>query len=174
MIKVCGLRDSQNIREIARLGVDWIGMIFWPRSKRYVSAPPTEIPDNVRRVGVFVDASIEEVKQHISDYRLDFVPRPSTLPHPTTCYRPRPTRGLPTISFSTRKGKPLAAMGRNSTGLSSTTIRGIRPSSLVAASGRKMQRLSKRFTTPSASVSISTPVLRQNLHSRISLKSNYF
>ena len=73
MIKVCGLRDSQNIREIARLGVDWIGMIFWPRSKRYVSAPPTEIPDNVRRVGVFVDASIEEVKQHISDYRLDFV-----------------------------------------------------------------------------------------------------
>ena len=39
MIKVCGLRDSQNIREIARLGVDWIGMIFWPRSKRYVSAP---------------------------------------------------------------------------------------------------------------------------------------
>ena len=48
-------------------------MIFWPRSKRYVSAPPTEIPDNVRRVGVFVDASIEEVKQHISDYRLDFV-----------------------------------------------------------------------------------------------------
>ena len=73
MIKVCGLRDSQNIREIAFLGVDWIGMIFWPRSKRYVSAPPAEIPDNVRRVGVFVDASIEEVKQHISDYRLDFV-----------------------------------------------------------------------------------------------------
>ena len=73
MIKVCGLRDSQNIRDIALLGVDWIGMIFWPRSKRYVSAPPAEIPDNVRRVGVFVDASIEEVKQHISDYRLDFV-----------------------------------------------------------------------------------------------------
>ena len=73
MIKVCGLRDSQNIRDIALLGVDWIGMIFWPHSKRYVSAPPTEIPDNVRRVGVFVDASIEEVKQHISDYRLDFV-----------------------------------------------------------------------------------------------------
>ncbi|MBR2777859.1 MAG: phosphoribosylanthranilate isomerase [Prevotella sp.] len=73
IIKVCGLRDSLNISEIARLGVDWIGMIFWPRSKRYVSVPPDSLPDDVRRVGVFVDATLKEVHRHIRDYRLDFV-----------------------------------------------------------------------------------------------------
>ena len=73
LVKVCGLRDSQNIGEIALLGVDWIGMIFWPRSKRFVAAPPSPLPDNVRRVGVFVDASLEDVRQHIHDYGLDLV-----------------------------------------------------------------------------------------------------
>ena len=64
LVKVCGLRDSQNIGEIVRLGVDWIGMIFWPRSKRYVATPPTPLPDSIRRIGVFVDASLEDVRQH--------------------------------------------------------------------------------------------------------------
>ena len=73
IIKVCGLRDSRNISEVARLGVHWIGMIFWPRSKRYVSEPPASLPEGVKRVGVFVDATLEEVRRHISDYRLDLV-----------------------------------------------------------------------------------------------------
>lgn len=73
LVKVCGLRDSQNIGEIARLGVDWIGMIFWPRSKRYVATPPTPLPDSIRRIGVFVDASLEDVRQHIRDYGLNLV-----------------------------------------------------------------------------------------------------
>ena len=73
IIKVCGLRDSRNISQVARLGVHWIGMIFWPRSKRYVSVPPASLPEGVKRVGVFVDATLEEVRRHINDYRLDLV-----------------------------------------------------------------------------------------------------
>lgn len=73
IIKVCGLRDSRNISEVARLGVHWIGMIFWPRSKRYVSEPPASLPEGVKCVGVFVDATLEEVRRHISGYRLDLV-----------------------------------------------------------------------------------------------------
>ena len=48
LIKVCGLRDDENIRQVAALGVDWIGMIFWDHSPRNVTMIPTHagiIPD---------------------------------------------------------------------------------------------------------------------------------
>lgn len=35
-IKVCGLREAENIRRIVRLDIDWIGFIFYPRSPRYM------------------------------------------------------------------------------------------------------------------------------------------
>ena len=47
-IKVCGLRDGQNIGRVAALGVDWIGMVFNAQSERNVTMIPTHagiIPD---------------------------------------------------------------------------------------------------------------------------------
>ena len=47
-IKVCGMRDGKNIREVEALGVDYIGMIFWDGSPRNVTMVPTHagiIPD---------------------------------------------------------------------------------------------------------------------------------
>ena len=47
-IKVCGMRDGKNIREVEALGVDYIGMIFWSGSPRNVTMVPTHagiIPD---------------------------------------------------------------------------------------------------------------------------------
>ena len=40
LIKVCGMRDAENIREVEALGVDMMGFIFWPKSSRYVSKCP--------------------------------------------------------------------------------------------------------------------------------------
>ena len=37
IIKVCGMRDPQNIAEVSALGIDLMGFIFWPKSPRYVS-----------------------------------------------------------------------------------------------------------------------------------------
>lgn len=37
IVKVCGMREPENIRDVAALGVDWIGFIFYPKSPRYVS-----------------------------------------------------------------------------------------------------------------------------------------
>ena len=71
--KVCGMRDADNIRGVDGLPVDWIGFIFWPRSSRYVSQKPAFLPTKAKRVGVFVDADIEDVHQHIEDYALDIV-----------------------------------------------------------------------------------------------------
>ena len=73
IIKVCGMRDAGNIRQLEQLGIDWMGLIFWPRSKRYVSEVPSYLPRQIKRVGVFVDAGLEEIRQHVKDYRLDLI-----------------------------------------------------------------------------------------------------
>ena len=73
IVKVCGMRAAENIRQLETLGIDWMGMIFWPKSKRYVSMPPVYLPQHVRKVGVFVDASLDAIRQHVEDYQLDIV-----------------------------------------------------------------------------------------------------
>ena len=40
MIKVCGMRETDNIRDVEALGIDMMGFIFWPKSSRYVSQRP--------------------------------------------------------------------------------------------------------------------------------------
>ena len=72
-IKVCGMRDAQNIRDVEALGVDILGFIFWPESKRYVSARPDYLPVKAQRAGVFVNASPDEVVQKVKEYGLHYV-----------------------------------------------------------------------------------------------------
>ena len=73
LIKVCGMREAENIREVAALGIDWLGLIFWPRSRRYVARRPAYLSEQARRVGVFVDAPVEDILQHVEDYGLNLV-----------------------------------------------------------------------------------------------------
>ena len=73
IIKVCGMRDADNIRAVEALGADWMGFIFWPGSKRYVAKPPGYLPIKAKRVGVFVDASIDDILRHVIEYRLDVI-----------------------------------------------------------------------------------------------------
>lgn len=72
-IKVCGMRDAQNIREVDALGVEMIGLIFWPGSKRYVSKKPEYLPEHARLVGVFVNAEPQEVVEKVKEYGLSYV-----------------------------------------------------------------------------------------------------
>lgn len=59
-IKVCGITNQTAI--IDSLGIDYIGHIFWQPSKRYVSPEQIALQStNNKRVGVFVDESIETV-----------------------------------------------------------------------------------------------------------------
>ena len=73
MIKVCGMREANNIREIEALGIDMMGLIFWPKSSRYVSEKPDYLPIYCKRVGVFVDEDIEQVKRTADEYQLDMI-----------------------------------------------------------------------------------------------------
>ena len=73
IVKVCGMRDAENIREVEALGIDLMGFIFWPKSKRYVSKRPTYLPTQCKRVGVFVDEDLEQVKHIANDYALNII-----------------------------------------------------------------------------------------------------
>ena len=73
LVKVCGMRNAENIRDVEALGIDMMGFIFYPKSSRYVSARPAYLPQKCKRVGVFVNATIDDIRQHIADYSLDIV-----------------------------------------------------------------------------------------------------
>ena len=71
IIKVCGMREPENIRAVEALGIDLMGFIFWPPSSRYVGEKPSYLPENCRRTGVFVDAALEDMLAAALDFRLD-------------------------------------------------------------------------------------------------------
>lgn len=67
------MRDPENIREAEKLAIDLMGFIFWHKSSRNVSEMPSYLPTRQKRVGVFVDASIEEVAEKTKEYALDLI-----------------------------------------------------------------------------------------------------
>ncbi len=74
IIKVCGMRDMANIREVEALGVDWVGFVFYARSSRYVGgAKSCGEARRAKRVGVFVDETPRDVISRVADFSLDVV-----------------------------------------------------------------------------------------------------
>ena len=102
IIKVCGMREPENIRAVASLGIDLMGFIFYPSSSRFVqmiSSCAGIIPDyseerlteakrvgnkceeggsvqdgNLpKRVGVFVDDMPQNIVTRVYNYALDYV-----------------------------------------------------------------------------------------------------
>ena len=98
IVKVCGMRDADNIREVAALGVDMIGLVFWKQSPRFVhminsltgvlpdyseermqnvldgkGGRLTQQHDGPRRVGVFVDEMPQTIVTRVFNHALDYV-----------------------------------------------------------------------------------------------------
>lgn len=67
------MREAENIRKVEELNIQWMGFIFWSKSMRYVSERPVYLPTNCKRVGVFVNADIQEVKQKVEEYGIDII-----------------------------------------------------------------------------------------------------
>lgn len=77
-VKVCGMRDACNIKELASLSPDYMGFIFYPKSPRYVAAMPEEIIGYLKERGIepvalFVDEPFEKVVETIGRYGFDTV-----------------------------------------------------------------------------------------------------
>jgi phosphoribosylanthranilate isomerase len=78
MIKICGMREPENMMEVANLKPDLMGFIFYPASPRYAAKilnPEifTRLPPGIRKVGVFVNAGFDEIIETIRKYSLDMV-----------------------------------------------------------------------------------------------------
>jgi len=76
--KICGMRETQNIAEIATLEPDFMGFIFYPPSKRFAgdTLDPSalkQLPPHTKKVGVFVNASDEDLQMYVERYDLDIL-----------------------------------------------------------------------------------------------------
>ena len=69
------MREPKNIEQVAQLGVDMMGFIFYPKSPRYVSyvLARSDADRKVCRVGVFVNDSIPEILDKIHSFSLNAV-----------------------------------------------------------------------------------------------------
>ena len=77
-VKVCGMTEIDQVKQLDAMGVDFAGFIFYPKSPRYVVRHLTG--DQVKRaklrlgkVGVFVNASYDEVMKQVDSYGLDMI-----------------------------------------------------------------------------------------------------
>lgn len=75
-VKVCGMRDMENIRRlISEVKPDWMGLIFYSKSPRFVSGEKaTELKViQVKKVGVFVNEYIEEILKKVEEFNLSAI-----------------------------------------------------------------------------------------------------
>ena len=77
-IKVCGMRESQNILALAELQPYFMGFIFYAKSARFIGDVLEKeilksLPRSIKKTGVFVNESFEKVIEISKEYGLDFV-----------------------------------------------------------------------------------------------------
>jgi phosphoribosylanthranilate isomerase len=77
LIKVCGMRQPDNIAALAGLNPDFMGFIFYEKSPRHAADLDQnvlrECPPGIKKVGVFVNAPLESILAKADHYGLDFI-----------------------------------------------------------------------------------------------------
>jgi phosphoribosylanthranilate isomerase len=77
-VKICGVTQRDQALAIAALGADFIGINFWPQSKRYLPFEKAvtwlrDVPSPTRLVGVFVNPELSYVEEIASTGLLSYV-----------------------------------------------------------------------------------------------------
>ncbi|HEX9698167.1 MAG TPA: phosphoribosylanthranilate isomerase [Acidobacteriota bacterium] len=93
--KVCGITRAADAEEAVRLGADAIGFVFWAGSPRAISVEAAaaigrDLPAGVRKVGVFVDATAEELREAAETADLDFIQLSGDEPPAACAAAPKP------------------------------------------------------------------------------------
>lgn len=77
IIKICGMKVPENIKQVAALRPDLMGFIFYPKSPRYAepldAETMTALPESIRKIGVFVNEDLERTLTLTYKYKLDGV-----------------------------------------------------------------------------------------------------
>ena len=72
-LKICGMKYDRNIQAVLSLQPDYLGFIFYKKSKRNFEEIIPVLPGSIKKVGVFVDADLDEVYEKIENFNLDVV-----------------------------------------------------------------------------------------------------
>ena len=72
-LKICGMKYPDNILEVGSLLPDYMGFIFWKKSARYFDGVLPNLPQSIKKTGVFVNASQEDILTKVSQYDLQAV-----------------------------------------------------------------------------------------------------
>jgi phosphoribosylanthranilate isomerase len=72
------MRDPENIRAVCALNPDYLGFIFYPKSKRFIADKEAKklngvVPGNIKKVGVFVNELFPDIVRRINLLGLEFV-----------------------------------------------------------------------------------------------------
>lgn len=67
------MKYQENIAEVATLQPDYLGFIFYEKSSRYFNGTIPELPENIKKVGVFVNASQEAILEKVVQHNLDLI-----------------------------------------------------------------------------------------------------
>lgn len=76
-VKICGLKEVQHVQAAVQAGADAIGFVFAP-SKRQVTIEQAQqlakyVPDGIKKIGVFVNPTPEELRSAVLTVPLDYV-----------------------------------------------------------------------------------------------------
>ncbi len=72
-LKVCGLKDPDNLKMVLGQNPDYIGYIFYEKSPRFIGNRKFNVPQGAKKTGVFVNANFEFIKNKIKSHSLDAV-----------------------------------------------------------------------------------------------------
>jgi phosphoribosylanthranilate isomerase len=77
-VKVCGMTELDQVNQLDAMGVDFVGFIFYQKSSRYVVRHITgeqlkKARLRLGKVGVFVNATYDEVMKQVDNYGLDMI-----------------------------------------------------------------------------------------------------
>ncbi|WP_370227169.1 phosphoribosylanthranilate isomerase [Mesoflavibacter sp.] len=72
-LKVCGMKYQDNINQVAALQPDYLGFIFYEKSSRFFEGVIPKLPKTIKKVGVFVNASLEFILNKIETHQLNVI-----------------------------------------------------------------------------------------------------
>ena len=73
-IKICGLKFESNILGLSKLEPDYMGFVFWEKSKRLViGSTPNLSQTKIKKTGVFVNADFEKIKDKVRVHKLEAI-----------------------------------------------------------------------------------------------------
>ena len=71
--KICGMKYPDNIIEVGALLPDYMGFIFWEKSARYFDGVIPNLPQSIKKVGVFVNETVENIIDKVQKHDLQAV-----------------------------------------------------------------------------------------------------